>query len=180
MKKFKNKNKPSNRTEDTARKIGAGRGAQQDIVLNPAGRALEEGVQEVPLHRLHPRCPDPRDGFQPLTGYLLYRLSSLVKKYLERLGRSVDLCYWMKITKSLLSSSAPGVQVVPAQAGSGKSTWVLAFLLALCEFAGSNPQETRSLGGVLLVVQKVETLNQLREQLCEILGEKAEIGRAHV
>lgn len=173
MKKFKNKNKPSNRTEDTARKIGAGRGAQQDIVLNPAGRALEEGVQEVPLHRLHPRCPDPRDGFQPLTGYLLYRLSSLVKKYLERLGRSVDLCYWMKITKSLLSSSAPGVQVVPAQAGSGKSTWVLAFLLSLCEFAGSNPQETRSLGGVLLVVQKVETLNQLREQICEILGEKA-------
>ena len=173
MKKNSKKTKTEWERENRARKTEAAGSDEKGRPVNPAGRAVKKETEETQLWALHPTCPEPGDCFQPLTSFLIHAITELVEHFLKSMGRDVDFRYWKNITQQLLATSKPGIHVIPSQAGSGKSTWIQAFLMALCKLKELHPQEAQSLGGVLLVVQKVETLNEFRTNIRHDLGEKA-------
>ena len=141
--------------------------------VNPAGRAVKKEIEDPQLWALYPTCPDPEGLFEPLRDFLNLALTKLAERYLKVLERDVDFRYWRNITQQILAVFKPGIQVIPSQAGAGKSTWIQAFLMALCKLKELHPQEAQTLGGVLLVVQKVETLNGCRTKIRQELGKKA-------
>lgn len=111
---------------------------------------------------LNIRCPNPFKPREPLSRFLQEKLEKKVMNYLRKLceqrSASVDLSYWKMITRKILSAESDcSTMVVPARAGAGKSTWILAFLLALCDMYLNDRETAESLGGVMLVLQKVET-----------------------
>lgn len=115
---------------------------------------------------LVPHCPEPDEGFRQLTPFLISKITDRVLHHLKELcaerGSELDFKYWKKRTINILSApSADQPIIVPARAGSGKSTWLRAFLLALMELQSENPAVAESLGGVLIVIQKVEELNSI-------------------
>lgn len=119
---------------------------------------------------LHMRCPNPLQSREPLSKFLRDTLGKKVMEYLGKLckqrGASVDNAYWKIITRKILSAGAgKSTMVVPARAGAGKSTWILAFLLALCDMYLNELDVAESLGGVMLVLQKVETLNDVVHEI---------------
>lgn len=121
-------------------------------------------VQEA----LAPRCPDPYEGFQPLSRYQIQVVSKLVMKNLHKICESktppiqIDFDYWRERTQELLSpKNAEEALIIPARAGAGKSTWLRAFLLSLIELRHDNNPLAEALGGVMLVIQKVEELNDI-------------------
>lgn len=84
-------------------------------------------------------------------------------KLCERRGASVDTAYWKIITRKILSAGAGNsTMVVPARAGSGKSTWILAFLLALCDMYLNELDTAESLGGVMLVLQLNDVVHEIK------------------
>lgn len=88
-----------------------------------------------------------------------------VRELCHQRGASVDFDYWRKITKSVLKGIADRKPLVcPARAGSGKSTWITAFLLAACELRLNN-DPLASVFSVLLVLQKIESLNSIRDTI---------------
>ena len=52
---------------------------------------------------------------------------------------------------------------MPARAGSGKSTCITSLLLAACDLYVHGDPLGEAIGGILLVVQKVETINEIRD-----------------
>ncbi|WP_409967415.1 hypothetical protein RFF05_12570 [Bengtsoniella intestinalis] len=79
-------------------------------------------------------------------------------------GAQLNLDYWRYITERLLSTiDCTTPIIVPSQAGSGKSTWILAFILTLCEHLLGGSPFSAELGGIILVVQKVEDLETISD-----------------
>lgn len=118
---------------------------------------------------LKPRCPDPTQGFEALASFQVERLTGLVMENLAGLcrerGVALNTKYWRRITQEILASDSRESLVIPARAGSGKSTWLLAFLRAFAHLCREDPRLDRALVGIAVVIQKVETLNQLVEQI---------------
>jgi len=118
---------------------------------------------------LQPRCPDPTQGFEALASFQVERLTGLVMENLEDLCRErsvvLNTKYWRKITQEILASDSRESLIIPARAGSGKSTWIQAFLQAFAHICQKDPRLDRALVGITVVVQKVETLNQLVEEI---------------
>lgn len=136
------------------------------------------GVKEPPLspasdgalNRLRPRAPNPEEEFRPLSGPLPERLTNAVIDELRRICEArnspLDYGYWKEITRAILLDGAPNRALsIPARAGSGKSTWITAFILAVSRLWLNKDPLAEALGGILLVFQKVETLNALYETL---------------
>ena len=114
---------------------------------------------------LKPRCPDSTQGFEALASFQVERLTGLVMKNLAGLCRErgvvLNTDYWKQITREILASDSRESLIIPARAGSGKSTWILAFLRAFAHLCREDPRLDRALVGIAVVIQKVETLNQL-------------------
>lgn len=126
-------------------------------------RAVDEAKSDKGGEELVPRCPG-EDG--ALGDYDISRIRKAVKDWLARIiaerGAPVDVKYWDLVTAQILGTPSPDTAtIVPARAGAGKSTWICAFLLALAAFFVADDPLADAIGGVLLVVQKVETLNVL-------------------
>lgn len=170
---FKNHSEDFTQSGSSARKNTMRSGPVSHFCGNPSEKGVPTETAADNVLALHPRCPDPTADFAPLSDYLVEQLTARTAQWIDHLGRHVNLSYWKKLTRQILSTQGPGIQVIPAQAGSGKSTWILAFLLALTEYALQLPEQAESLGGVLLVVQKVETLNEIHSQLETELGKDA-------
>ena len=118
---------------------------------------------------LQPRCPDPTQGFETLAHSLVERLTGLVMENLAEVcqerGVVLNTKYWKRITREILASDSRESLIIPARAGSGKSTWIQAFLQAFAHICQKDPRLDRALVGITVVVQKVETLNQLVEEI---------------
>lgn len=135
------------------------------IYSNMEPKAELPGCNEA-AETLEAAYPDPTNGFEPLTPYAVRYFSKLVMQWMHKLcedrGFSVDFSYWEACTLTLLSAdSNKNATIVPSRAGFGKSTWILALLLASCDLNQNMPAFARSLGGLVLVVQKIETLNEI-------------------
>ena len=115
------------------------------------------------FRHLHPNYPDPDGPLEPLSDAVIHSLTKRVVGHMKKLRPGLDLDYWKRVTRQIFSEDGTRVLVNPARAGSGKSTWIHAFLLTLAElYAEGNPL-AESLGGVLLVLQKVEDLNAVAQ-----------------
>lgn len=135
--------------------------------LAEAGQ-LPQSLRPAPLRRRQTELPKPFNG---LTAAQITSVSDRVMYYIHELchqrGASVDFDYWRNITKSTLKGLADRKpRVCPARAGSGKSTWITAFLLAACELRLNN-DPLASVFSVLLVLQKIESLNSIRDTIAD-------------
>ncbi len=143
--------------------------AQNESAPNRLIRGSEAPNPPTASDLLKPRCPDPTQGFETLASFQVKRLTGLVMKNLAGLCRERDVVlnidYWKQITREILASDSRDSLVIPARAGSGKSTWILAFLRAYAHICQKDPRLDRALVGITVVVQKVETLNQLVEEI---------------
>lgn len=131
----------------------------------PPERALDEPIQCGTPKPLHPSCPDPQAGVTQLAEPQIVKLTRLTMGYLRQLQSNLDMDYWKTTTRQILSADRPGIQVIPARAGFEKSTWIKAFLLALGELWVTRDPLAEALGGVILVNQKVEDLNECVDTL---------------
>lgn len=126
------------------------------------------------FRHLHPRCPDPEEEPGPLPKSQAHRLTAAVLAELKVLRPNLDLRYWKKFTYEFLRSDASQVLVNPARAGSGKSTFIRAFLRVLARGYETGDLLVTGLGGVLLVLQKVEELNAIAEEINGLVPEAGE------
>lgn len=138
--------------------------------VRPQEGAFEDAEAAAVQNALEPRSPDPSAGFQPLPDFQVEKLVKLIVRKLHEIcsqrHTAVDFKYWKKITRQILSTTSPSdALIIGARAGSGKSTWILAFLMALCSLYAANDPLAKSFGGVILVLQHVETLNEIAETL---------------
>lgn len=129
---------------------------------------LPQSLQPAPLRRRQTR---PMVPFSGLTAVQMAFMADRVMYYIEELcrrcGAAVDFEYWRKITKRVLEGLADRKPLVcPARAGSGKSTWITAFLLAACELRLKN-DPLADVFSVLLVLQKIESLNGIRDTIAD-------------
>ena len=129
---------------------------------------LPQSLQPAPLRR---RQTGPMVPFSGLTAVQMAFMADRVMYYIEELcrrrGAAVDFEYWRKVTKRVLKGLADrGPLVCPARAGSGKSTWITAFLLAACELRLNN-DPLADVFSVLLVLQKIESLNGIRDTIAD-------------
>lgn len=129
---------------------------------------LPQSLQPAPLRRRQTR---PMVPFSGLTAVQMAFMADRVMYYIEELcrrcGAAVDFEYWRKITKHVLEGLADRKPLVcPARAGSGKSTWITAFLLAACELRLNN-DPLADVFSVLLVLQKIESLNGIRDTIAD-------------
>lgn len=127
---------------------------------------LPQSLQHAPLRRRQTELPKPFNG---LTAAQITSVSDRVMYYIRELchqrGASVDFDYWRNITKNVLKGVDDRKPLVcPARAGSGKSTWISAFLLADCELRLNN-DPLADVFSVLLVLQKIESLNGIRDTI---------------
>lgn len=126
--------------------------------------ALPHVLQFAPLRR---RPAAPEDVSAALTKLQIAAITDRVMYFIDELcrqrGANVDRRYWKMVTQRVLR----GLQdrrplVCPARAGAGKSTWIAAFLLMACELKMSG-DPLAELFSVLLVLQKIESLNDIHE-----------------
>ena len=145
--------------------------AQENTVKYPGAASapeelLPQSLQPAPLRR---RQTGPTAPFDGLTAAQVVFMADRVMYYIEELcrrrGAAVDFKYWRKIAKHVLKGLADRKPLVcPARAGSGKSTWITAFLLAACELRLNN-DPLADVFSVLLVLQKIESLNGIRDTI---------------
>ena len=97
---------------------------------------LPQSLQPAPLRRRQTELPKPFNGLTAAqTTFVADRVMYYVRELCHQRGASVDFDYWRKITKSVLKGIADRKPLVcPARAGSGKSTWITAFLLRPVSF----------------------------------------------
>lgn len=127
---------------------------------------LPQSLRPAPLRRRQTELPK---SFNRLTAaqttFVADRVMYYVRELCHQRGASVDFDYWRKITKSVLKGVDDRKPLVcPARAGSGKSTWITAFLLAACELQIKG-DPLASVFSVLLVLQKIESLNSIRNTI---------------
>lgn len=127
---------------------------------------LPQSLQPAPLRRRQTELPKPFNGLTAAqTTFIADRVMYYVRELCHQRGASVDFDYWREITKSVLKGIADRKPLVcPARAGSGKSTWITAFLLAACELRLNN-DPLADVFSVLLVLQKIESLNSIRDTI---------------
>ena len=140
--------------------------------VNPQEKAVEKDSAPTPEATLIPRRPNPQNGWEPLPPFLQAQMIKATMKQLKKLKNSrqvlLDLEYWENNTRVMLSQQDPYQPlIISAQAGSGKSTWIQAFHLALKELFGEKSRLETSLVGTVIVLQKVADLNRLAEALNE-------------
>lgn len=151
---------------------GAAPSAENDAIhpyidLTEAGQ-LPQSLQPAPLRRRQTELPETFIG---LTAAQTTSISDRVMYYIRELchqrGASVDFGYWRKITNRVLRGLTDRKPLVcPARAGSGKSTWITAFLLAACELQIKG-DPLADVFSVLLVLQKIESLNGIRDTIAD-------------
>ena len=134
--------------------------------LNPAPEGAEAESIPTVCEALQPTCPDPSQGFQPLSDYLVERITKRVMHSMKTLckerGAALDLHYWKAQTRFVLApQSTEDVLIVSSPAGSGKSTWIEAFTRTIVEMFRDENDLASSLVGIAVVLQKVEDLNRL-------------------
>ena len=139
-------------------------------VHNPSNDAVQNDFNADTSATLHPVCPDPDVGYQPLSDYLVAKLLRRTMQYFKNFcaARQVELDtkYWKRYTRRILETQSPDkALVISSPAGSGKSTWMQSFLLALRDVMKEQPEFDLSLVGVVVVLQKVEDLNELADLL---------------
>ena len=138
--------------------------------VNPQEKAVGTDSAPTAETALIPRRPNPQNGWEPLPPFLQAQMIKATMKQLKKLKNSrqvmLDLEYWENNTRVMLSQQDPYQPlIISAQAGSGKSTWIQAFHLALKELFGEKSRLETSLVGTVIVLQKVAALNRLAEAL---------------
>ena len=135
--------------------------AQENTVKYPGTAStpeelLPQSLQPAPLRRRQTGLTAPFDGLAAVQmAFMADRVMHFVRELCHRRGAAVDFEYWRKITKRVLKGLADRKPLVcPARAGSGKSTWITAFLLAACELQIQG-DPLASVFSVLLVLQKL-------------------------
>lgn len=123
-----------------------------------------------PKKGLTSRCPNEHCGRIEENDFHIQRLCTIIMDHMKQICRDrkihLNYKYWKSITYDVLSvqdTSRP--LVIPARAGSGKSTWIQAFLNAAAKLWEKEDTLVDVLGGILLVVQKVEDLNRITQTL---------------
>lgn len=129
----------------------------------PKGSAAEDAES---FKILHYHTPASNEEFTELSPALVQCLTDMVMERMDQVcsGRKaeVDRKYWRGATRDVFSSLFEDKPLVcPARAGAGKSTWILSFILVMCELRLNSDPLADVLGGVILVLQKVETLNEV-------------------
>ena len=129
---------------------------------------LPQSLQPAPLRRRQAELPKPFSGLTAAQAVLVGdRVMHFLRELCRRRGAAVDFEYWRKIAKRVLKGLADRKPLVcPARAGSGKSTWITAFLLAACELRLNN-DSLADVFSVLLVLQKIESLNGIRDTIAD-------------
>lgn len=129
---------------------------------------LPQSLQPAPLRRRQAELPKPFSGLTAAQAVLVGdRVMHFLRELCHRRGAAVDFEYWRKITKRVLKGLADCKPLVcPARAGSGKSTWITTFLLAACELRLNN-DPLADVFSVLLVLQKIESLNDIRDTIAD-------------
>lgn len=118
---------------------------------------LPQTLQPTPLRR---RQTGPTASFDGLTAAQAVLVGDRVMHFLRELcrrrGAAVDFEYWRKITKRVLNGlTGQKPLVCPARAGSGKSAWITAFLLAACELVPTKNSRSRTLVASPTVVARL-------------------------
>lgn len=146
--------------------------SQNDI--KPLRTPVADGLRPTSIptvsEAMRPVCPNPQEGFQPLSQYLVDRITEAVIHRMEKLckerGIGLDLKYWKQQTRFILApKSTTSILVIASPAGSGKSTWIEAFAATLIDFFQTDKALEAALVGITIVLQKVEDLNRLAEVL---------------
>ena len=117
----------------------------------PQNKLVGERAEES-IETLRYRTPATNEEFTELNTAQIHRLTHMVMKHIDKLcaerKSEVDRKYWEAITKDIFSSLFGGKPLVcPARAGAGKSTWILAFILAMCELKLNSDPLADTLGG---------------------------------
>ena len=170
MTDFNNKNNELQFGPALANNFSAAEDSSIGNVHNPSNSRVPSNFDTDTFIKLNPVCPDPDAGYQTLSDYLVNELSERTILYLSNLCTarhvSLDKKYWKRYTRRILETEAADkALVISSPAGSGKSTWMLSFLLALMDVMKEHPELDRSLVGVVVVLQKVEDLNALADRL---------------
>ena len=165
------KKKHSKLAQITAKKSGVADEPSIRPHVNPQKEGGSGPDATDGFRHLHPCCPDPEEEPGPLPESQVHRLTSAVLAELKVLRPNLNLNYWKKFTYEFLRSDASQVLVNPARAGSGKSTFIRAFLRVLARGYETGDPLVTGLGGVLLVLQKVEELNSLAEEINGLVPE---------
>lgn len=131
---------------------------------------LPQSLQPAPLRRRQTELPETFIGLTAAqVAFVGDRVMHFIHELCHQRGASVDFDYWRKITKSVLKGLTGRKPLVcPARAGSGKSTWITAFLLAACELQIKD-DPLADVFSILLVLQKVESLNSIRDTIAAFL-----------
>lgn len=170
MSRNKNNNGKYDKAALGAKKNASITESTNKVAANPA----ESQVPGINGHNdfltLTALCPNTDTGFEQLSEFQAGKLVHLVMQYIDRLcekrGSKIEQKYWKKITRKILNApSRKQAYVIAARAGSGKSTWIYAFLLALCELYFNKDSLAEALGGVVLVLQKVESINGILDTI---------------
>ena len=170
MASFNNKNSGLQFTTAMANNFNVAGDLPIEDVHNPSSGAVQNDFHADTSATLHPVCPDPDASFQPFSDYWVARLLHLTMLYFKNFctARQVELDtkYWKRYTRRILETQSPDkALVISSPAGSGKSTWMQSFLLALRDVMKEQPEFDLSLVGVVVVLQKVEDLNELADLL---------------
>lgn len=155
-----------------AKKSVTSGGSISETALSPFYKGVQAGSEPTAAEVLKPVCPDPDTGFEPLSEFLQDRITKRVMKRMRKLckkrGIELDLEYWEKIIRRILGPPTPGnAIIVSAPAGSGKSTWIEAFHLALKDLFQEFPELDKAVVGTAIILQKVDSLNSLAAELNE-------------
>ena len=129
---------------------------------------LPQSLQPALLRHRQTELPETFIGLTAAqVAFVGDRAMHFIHELCHRRGASVDFDYWWNITKNTLKGLTDRKpRVCPARAGSGKSTWITAFLLAACELRLNN-DPLASVFSVLLVLQKIESLNSIRDTIAD-------------
>lgn len=136
---------------------------------------LPQSLQPAPLRRRQTELPETFIGLTAAqVAFVGDRVMHFIHELCHQRGASVDFDYWRKITKSVLKGLTGRKPLVcPARAGSGKSTWITAFLLAACELQIKD-DPLADVFSILLVLQKIESLNGIRDTIAAFFPNASE------
>lgn len=170
MSKKRKKNRKAPAARNPAKNSVAAPNSSTEVSANTPPWGSESDPAQSAAPQLSPVRPDPKQGFQPLSPFLHEKLVNETMRNMERLVKErripLDLDYWKRITRKILGQPSPDdALIIPAPAGSGKSTWILALLLMLKTLFQSDSELEGSLVGVAVILQKEEDLNVLAETL---------------
>lgn len=131
------------------------------------------------LTTLVPRLNPDNDDFSRLPDLLIHSFTGQIMKWFQKIydERGAKLSNgirknWKEFTHRILKIEGNDKPIVcPARAGMGKTTWMIAVILALCEYEVNGYPDDISKeflrGGILFVVQKIDTLQEFKDAIDE-------------